>query len=402
MASKGNCCCPDSECPSECTAFFAAYYDASISFNGLTKVIRINQGIANLCRFYGGLCWNDASEKLGDLTIEIEPGYTIPAANDCFAIPQFQPGAGDICDREVDYSLLPDPSGDGQVTEITRGRPAYTRAVVSSHTKAKLQRWGNRRYRVEITLSQITGTSMRIRVDITSSQAIRYSVSCCTQAVYAILTCPACADRTCVTTVVSGGATGTVCTPNPYTTPACTLGSWIGYSAIDLAEPIDPFGTVASNCSSVPSFPWNPALPTECSTDTFGSTSVTIATYACVSGAWVTGTSSVTVATGTVCDNDSVSHYCPNSCNFAYCLTQEDTEYFQSRSYFSEPFACTSLCGAKAVYRDTPQPEITGHPTGDYAAGETTDADCVTYYGSLSQKRKYIAWPATFNVTVCT
>ncbi len=397
MASKGACCCPDAECPTACTESFDPYYDAIIGLNGLDKVIRIYQGIANLCRFSGGLCWNDASEKVGDLTIDIEPAANIPAAAPCFTN-----SVGETCREEFDFSQFPDPSGDGQVTQITRGRPAYTRVATSSHAKHKIQRWGNRRYRVDVLLSQITGTSMRLRVDVTSSQAIRYSVSCCSQAVHAIITCPACADRTCVTTMVGGGATGTACTPDPHVTPACTLGEWIGYSAITLDEPIDPFGTVAADCSSVPAFPWNPALPTACSEATFGSTTVTFTNYACLGNAWVTSTASVTVSTGTVCLNDIAARFCPTYSCLVYCTTQDDTEYFQTRTYYSEPFACTSLCGPKAVYRDTPEPEVTGRPTLDFAAGETTDPDCVTYYGSMNQKRKFIAWPATFNVTVCT
>ena len=130
MASKGTCCCPDPACPTVCTEFFASYYDASISFNGITKVIRINQGIANLCQFFGGLCWDEPSEKLGELNIEIEPGYTIPAAASCFESPP-----GNTCDETFDFSEFPDPSGDGQVTVITRGRPAYTYAVTSGHYK---------------------------------------------------------------------------------------------------------------------------------------------------------------------------------------------------------------------------------------------------------------------------
>jgi hypothetical protein len=86
---------------------------------------------------------------------------------------------------------------------------------------------------------------------------------------------------------------------------------------------------------------------------------------------------------------------------FQYCTSQENTEYYQEVKYFSEPFECTDACGLIAVYRETPEPEITGLPTEDYPAGQTTDADCVTYYGSMSQKRDYIAWPATFNVTIC-
>jgi len=398
--SPGKPCCDTDPCPPECDDFYTpSYYDAVFTLNGITKTVRLNKGTSFPCEYGGFICWADASEKLGDITIEIEPGYTIPTATDCFL-----GSVNTICDRTEDFSEYDFDTGNGQVTEIKRGRPSYSYAVTSGHYKHKIQRWGKRRYSVDIRVYPIVSgdTALRMKVLIVSSQAIRYSASCCTQAVHAIVTCPACSDQTCVTTFEFYAPTGTVCVPSPHVKPTCTLGSWIGYAAITLDEPIDPFGEVATDCSSVPPFPWNPSLPVNCpGTPEYGTTSVTVTGVSCVASAWTTFSYSVTVNTGTVCYNDSISHYCLNGCLFQYCTSQEDTEYYQEVEYFSEPFECTDSCGPIAVYRDTPEPEITGLPTENYPAGETTDADCVTYYGSMSQKRKFIAWPATFNVTIC-
>lgn len=399
--SPGKPCCDTDPCPPTCDEFFdELYYDANFTFNGIATTIRINKGVSFPCQYGGFICWSDPSEKLGDITIEIEPFHTPFSAENCLFLNN---GNGDACNRTVDFNGYDFDTGNGQVVETLRGRPAYTYVATSGFYKQKIQRWGKRRYSVDISVYQISGgTAMRLRVTIVSSQAIRYSASCCTQTLYAIVTCPACADRICTTTFVSGGATETVCVPSPYVTPACTLGSWIGYSEITLDDPLDPFGEVASDCSSVPPFPWNPDLPVECpGLPEYGTTSVTVTNAFCVASNWITSESSVTVNTGTVCYNDVVSHYCPNGCFFLYCLEQENTELYYEVQYFSEPFECTDPCGPIAVYRETPEPEITGIPTEDYPAGETEDADCVTYYGSMSQKRKYIAFPATFNVTLC-
>ena len=399
--SPGKPCCDNPPCPPACDDFYTpVYYDATFTFNGITKTVRINKGISFPCNYGGFICWGDPSEKLGDITIEIEPGHAPFSPSNCLFLNN---GNGDACDRTEDFSGYDFDTGNGQAVETIRGRPSYSYAATSGHYKQKIQRWGKRRYSVNISVGQVaSGTALRLRLNIVSSQAIRYSSSCCTQAVYAIVTCPACDDRICTTTFVSGGATGTVCVPSPYITPACTLGSWIGYSAITLDEPIDPFGEVATDCSSVPPFPWNPALPSECpSAPVYGTISLTLDTVGCPNSQWVPSTYAVSVNTGTFCYNDAVGHYCPISCSFVYCTEQEDTEYYQEVEYNSEPFECTDACGQKAVYREVSEPEITGHPTEDYPAGQTTDADCVTYYGSMSQKRDYIAWPATFNVTIC-
>lgn len=379
------CCGPDEACPTTCTDALEAFYDVSITFNGITKVIRINPIAGSPCNYFGYLCWVDATTQDGSYECTYESDTTLPAVT-CPA---------------CSYDIIAYTEYPYTYTTFERGRPAYWYHQGRLRASYKLFRWKKRRYQVYVSLTQITGTGMRLSVEINTQERVRFTESSCVKYAYRRIDVPACPDRTCV---YAGGVLS--CDVDWTTPPSPTVGAWIGDGTITAPDPEDPFGDA---CASMPDWRYS----TYATEQAFPNCN-DLATYDSVSNRLAScGIFDSTVPMG---NYEQCTHGSPFLC-YIYgfltgnCYGQEDTFLEQSMRYYSLPLECDDLCGAIPVYRDTPTPEG-GLPVGDIAGGTTTDTDCtpecsvptfgtISGSGTMPQTRTYIAKPATFNATIC-
>lgn len=384
-------CCD--ACPPACTSVLPGYYDVSITFNGITKVVRITQ-VSNLCNYFGMLCWEDATTQDGSYVCTFESDTTIP------------PVTCPTCDLTIlEYTEYP-----FSYRTFEHGRPEYWYHQGRTRASYKLFRWKKRRYQVYVNLTQISGTSMRLSVEINTEERVRFTESSCIKFAYRKITVPACPDRTC--TYADGVLTCDVDWTSP---PSPTAGPWFDDGTITAPDPQDPF---ASGCSAYPNWLYSTyateqAFP-NCPEGAYTSNSASNRFAGCGSSQ-VWGTTDVP---GTMLTGEFCVHGSPNVClrpemitAYGNCDDQEDTYLAQSMTYYSLPLECTALCGAKPVYRDTPKPED-GLPSGDIAGGTTTDTNCtpecgvpnfgiIAGTGTMPRTRTFIAKAATFNVTIC-
>lgn len=387
--SPGTPCCDG--CPSTCTDSLASYYDVSITFNGITKVIRINQ-LAGLCNYFGSLCWSDATTQDGSYTCTYESDTTIAA----------------VTCPTCDYTIIEYTEYPFSYKSFEHGRPSYWYHQGRIRASYKLFRWKKRRYQVSVSLTQISGVNLRLAVNIVTQERIRFTEENCIKYAYRKITVPACPDRTC--TFADGVLT---CDVNWDSPPAPTAGAWIGDGTIVASDPQDPFG---DPCSSMPDWLYStyaieqafPNCPDESSSDPVSNRGVTCGPDP---GPWFTFDTPRDMPNYEQCAHGSPMVCYRNGMIIGNCYQQEDTFLEQSMTYFSLPLVCTALCGTTPVYRDTPQPE-NGLPTGDIAGGTTTDSNCnpecgvptfgtISGTGTMPQTRSFIAKPATFNATIC-
>jgi hypothetical protein len=372
--SPGEPCCDS--CPTTCTEALPSYYDVSVTFNGITKVVRIYQ-MAGLCNFVGSICWEDEStiQTYVCLTESVMP-QTIEAVT-C-----------PTCNTDIiEYTEYP-----FGYTTFEPGRPEYSYLQTRARGSYKMFQWRKRRYTLSVVLRQIAGTSMRLQVSILTEERIRYTYSECNKYSYRKITVPACPDRTCV--FADGVLT---CDVDWTTPPEPTLGPWIGDGAVSEAtDPQDPFG---DGCPAATAWPYSDYFvdrgPLYTCPDTTTPGTVTIRFVRCNNNeSW--GITDNTFPT-------SIGEQC---CDGVMPGTNTDSFLVQEINYFSEPLECDDLCGETPVYRETPTPED-GVPTDDIEGGPFEDPNIILPEESddcestLTKTRSLIARPATFNATIC-
>lgn len=326
--------------------------------------------------WYGYTCWSATSTMHSSCTVEVEPietceGYTV----DC----------------EACGVAISDPT-----PRTWPGRPSYTTIVQRSHSKYSIARWDKTKYTAQMSVIPQGGTLYKIFLEIVYYHAIRFTLSSCVQYVYAIATIASCPDYTTNLGI-------------PYDdTASCTLGSWVGYSAITLPAHLDPFeNDETAVCTVIGTvFPFSEEVQHPCPDFSLTEHDVDvtpIATCVCCDyngiGTWTSPSTVVRTAyTGEVCNSDLLSIYCDPTGGAGACL-DEGYLVVQTLNYESEQIECTELCGVSIPLSRIPL-DGEADPPEDIPAGTLERDNCIFTDCTFNQDRPLIAKPATINVTL--